>query len=95
LVDILEDVGCEVLTVVVMKSTIFWDITLCNPLKVIAELSLPPAFMLVSCLAYSLTLKMEAIYSSEMSVDFQWTTQHYIPEDSTLRPRGWPNNQKM
>jgi hypothetical protein len=29
-------------------------------------------------------VKMEAICSSEMSVDFQQTTQHDIPEDSTL-----------
>jgi hypothetical protein len=28
------DVGIEVLTAVVMKSTIFWDITPCSPLKV-------------------------------------------------------------
>jgi hypothetical protein len=41
-------------------------------------------FTLVSCLAYSLTLKMEAMCSSEMSVDLQWTTRHYIPEDRTL-----------
>jgi hypothetical protein len=27
---------------------------------------------------------MEAIYSSETSVDFQRTTRRYIPEDSTL-----------
>jgi hypothetical protein len=27
-------VGFEVLTAVVMKSTIFWDITPCSPLKV-------------------------------------------------------------
>jgi hypothetical protein len=32
-----------------------------------------------------LTLKMEAIYSSETSVDFQQTTRRYIPEDSTLQ----------
>jgi hypothetical protein len=44
---------------------------------------LPPAFTLVFCSAY-LTLKMEAIYSSEKSVDFQRTTWYYIPEDSTL-----------
>jgi hypothetical protein len=29
-----EDVGFEVLTAVVMKSPIFWDITPCSPLKV-------------------------------------------------------------
>jgi hypothetical protein len=30
----LNFVGFEVLTAVVMKSPIFWDITLCSPLKV-------------------------------------------------------------
>jgi hypothetical protein len=34
----------------------------------------------VSYLAYSLTTEMEATCSSETSADFQWTTQHYIPE---------------
>jgi hypothetical protein len=48
-------------------------------------LCLPPAFTLVSCLAYSSTLKMEAKCSSETSVDFQRTTRHYIPEDRTLQ----------
>jgi hypothetical protein len=28
---------------------------------------------------------MEAIFSSETSDDLQWTTQRYIPEDSTLQ----------
>jgi hypothetical protein len=45
---------------------------------------LPPAFTLVSCLAYSI-LKKEMICSSETSVNFQRTTQRYIPEDRTLR----------
>jgi hypothetical protein len=36
-------------------------------------------FMLV----YS-TLKMEGTHFSKMSVDFQWTTQHYISEERTL-----------
>jgi hypothetical protein len=40
--------------------------------------------MLVSCSDYSLTLKMEAMCSSEMSVDFQQTVRRYAPEDSTL-----------
>jgi hypothetical protein len=44
---------------------------------------LPPAFMPVACISYS-TLKMEAICSSEKLVDFQWTTQHYVPQDITL-----------
>jgi hypothetical protein len=42
------------------------------------------AFTLVSYSAYSWTLKMEAIYSSETSVDFQRTIRRYITEDSTL-----------
>jgi hypothetical protein len=65
-----------------LKSTIFWDtcITPCSPLKV----SEGPAFTRVSCSAFSSTLKMEAICSSETSVDFQRTTRRYTPEDSTL-----------
>jgi hypothetical protein len=50
----------------------------------VSQLCMPPAFTLVSCLAYSSILKMEAICSSETSVDFQRTIQRYIPEDSTL-----------
>jgi hypothetical protein len=34
--------------------------------------------------AYSLIMKMEAMPSSEKSVEFQRITQRYIPEDSTL-----------
>jgi hypothetical protein len=41
--------------------------------------------MLVSCLAYSATLKKEATCSPKTSVDFQWTTWHYIPADRTLQ----------
>jgi hypothetical protein len=41
------------------------------------------AFTLVTCPAY-LALKMEAICSSETSVDFQRTTRYHKPEDSTL-----------
>jgi hypothetical protein len=66
-------IGFMVLTAVVMKSTFFW-------------LCLLSAFVLVSYSAYSSTLKMEAICSSETSVDFQRATRRYIPEDSTLHP---------
>jgi hypothetical protein len=38
---------------------------------------------LLSWSAYS-TLKREVICTSKTSVDLQWTTQRYIPEDSTL-----------
>jgi hypothetical protein len=40
---------------------------------------------LLSCMAYTSTLKMEAICSSESSVDFQRTTRRYITEYRTLR----------
>jgi hypothetical protein len=30
----IEFVGFEVLTAVVMKTSVFWDITLCRPLKI-------------------------------------------------------------
>jgi hypothetical protein len=57
------------------KNTIFWDINQCSPLKVNSELCLPPAFVLISCSGYSLTLKMEAICSSESYFDFQQTAR--------------------
>jgi hypothetical protein len=43
-------------------------------------------FMLVSCLAYSLTMKVEVTCSSETVIGVQWTAWHYIPEDRTLNP---------
>jgi hypothetical protein len=46
---------------------------------------LATCFMLVSYLAYSSTLKMEATCSSETSVDFQRITRRYIPEERALR----------
>jgi hypothetical protein len=42
------------------------------------------ASLLDGLLNYSSTLKMEAIRSSEMSLDTQQTTWCYIPEDCTL-----------
>jgi hypothetical protein len=59
------NVGSEVFTVVVMKSTIFWDITLCRLLKVNqhSQNISPPSLEL----AYS-TLKMKAICSYSSTV---------------------------
>jgi hypothetical protein len=74
-----------------LKIILFWDITSCSPLKVnrrfegTCRLCLPPAFTLVYCSAYPSTLKMEAICSSETSVDFQLTARSYIPEDNSLQ----------
>jgi hypothetical protein len=48
------------------------------------KLRFPPAFTLVSCLAYSSTLEIEVICFCETSVDFQRTTRPYFPEDIVL-----------
>jgi hypothetical protein len=42
-------------------------------------------FMMIFCLAYSSTLKMEETYSFETSVDSQRTAQRYISEVIPLR----------
>jgi hypothetical protein len=78
--------------VVVMKSTIFWDITLCSRLSVNRRFGWTYRLQNSAChllsrgfpaqLIFS-TLKMEAICSSETSVDTQ-TTRRYIPEDVAL-----------
>jgi hypothetical protein len=43
------------------------------------------SFTLISCSTYSSALKMEVIYTSETSVDFQRTIRRYIPQDGTLQ----------
>jgi hypothetical protein len=89
---LLEHEGFEVLKPVVMKSSIFWDITPFNPFKVnrrfggIRRLhrqgrrwqAEPLAFTPVYCFAYSSTLRMEATYSFETSLDFQRITHKHI-----------------
>jgi hypothetical protein len=52
-------VGFEVVTPVVVKNSVFWDITQCSPVK-------------VSSAAFSSALKMEATCCSEWSVDHVW-----------------------
>jgi hypothetical protein len=75
-------VGFEVLSPINMKSSIFWDITLCSSVNI--RVLLAACFSLVPCLAYSSTLKM-AVYSSEASLDFYRPTRRYIPADSPLQ----------
>jgi hypothetical protein len=60
-----------------MLSTVLWALRACS-------LKWGSLLLLVSCLAYSSTLKMEATCSSETSVYFQRTTGRYIPEDGTF-----------
>jgi hypothetical protein len=61
-----------------IKNSIFCDIMQRSPLKVNRRFGgtcgcVVTSFIMVSCLASYLTLKMESTYSSEMSVDFQQT----------------------
>jgi hypothetical protein len=86
-----------------MKCSIFWDITPCSPFEVnqrfggtchlqllgqrISQALLPTCFMLVSCLVYSSTLKMDVTCSSETTADIQQTTWHYIPEKRNLQTK--------
>jgi hypothetical protein len=58
----------------IKKSINFWNITPCNPLSVNRRF----------WGTYRLTLKVEAICSSETSVDTQRITLRYIPEVDTL-----------
>jgi hypothetical protein len=59
-------VGVKILTPVVMKRAIFWDITPCNPSKVSRRFGATYCLHLQgSCSAYS-TLRVEAICSFEM-----------------------------
>jgi hypothetical protein len=80
--------GSVVLTPVVGKSSVFRDITPSSPdiseghvasIFSAEELTKQETNMKqISCLAHSSTLKMEVTFSSEISVDFQQITQHFI-----------------
>jgi hypothetical protein len=91
-------VGFEVFTAVVMKTIIFWDMTLCSPMSFnrrfggTYRLHLQGrrnrfSHLLVRWFVepISSTLKMEAICSSETLVETQRTTRCHIPEDDTLQ----------
>jgi hypothetical protein len=47
--------------------------------------------LLVSCLAFSSTLKLVAVRSSKISMNFYQTIRRYIPEDSTLHSHRYAN----
>jgi hypothetical protein len=66
-----------------IAQTIFWDVPPCSPLKLNGSFGagralLATDFMLVSCLAYSSTLKMEEMCFLETSVDFQRGVEYQI-----------------
>jgi hypothetical protein len=68
----------QVLTAASMKFRVFWDVAPCSHVEVVRRF----------CGAYYLhhqsALMMEAVSTSETSVNFNVTTRHYIPEDSKL-----------
>jgi hypothetical protein len=53
----------------------------------VLHITLAACFILVSWFAFSSTLKMEAIFCFETSIDFYRTTGHHITEDETLQDR--------
>jgi hypothetical protein len=76
------------------RSEDYEDIMPCSQLKINRRFErtcrlvlLATCFMLISCLAYFSTLKMEITSSSETSVDFQRTTWHCIPEQPLREPQ--------
>jgi hypothetical protein len=77
-------VGFEVLTAVVMKSTIFWDITPYNPLSVNRRFGgTSPSSSGLKNIS-SARNQHESRLATETLVDTQRTTWRYIPEDGNL-----------
>jgi hypothetical protein len=72
-----------------MKSSLFWGMSPCSPLKVNAISEEKRLLATCSCLAYSSTLKMDATCSFGTSVDFQRTTRCCMPQDRALRTKRW------
>jgi hypothetical protein len=50
----------------------------------VTQALLATCFIPISCLNFSLKLKMDATHYSEISADFQRITRRYIPEDRNL-----------
>jgi hypothetical protein len=99
-------VGSEVFTTVVLKSIIFWNMTLCSPLSFSRcfggtyrlhlqgrrnRFSNPASKQVASCKV----LKMVAISSSKTAAETQRTTWRHIPEDDTLQFLRKPRTNKQ
>jgi hypothetical protein len=86
------DVGFEVLTSVVTKSHIFWDIPPCSPLKVNRQFEATFRLYIQLCLlpasrwflAWLILRPLRWRQHVPPKADFQRTTRCYIPEDKTL-----------
>jgi hypothetical protein len=62
------------------KSIIFWDMTPCSP----SSFKLATHVLAFFAELISSTLKMEAIFSSETSVETRRTSRRHIPENDIL-----------
>jgi hypothetical protein len=90
----LVSVGFKVLTVVTMRSMIFWVVMVCSLVEVHwcfremchlhlwgwgeSQVRVVTCFLLGYSLAYSSTIKMETIHCCKMSIHFNWTIWHSI-----------------
>jgi hypothetical protein len=95
-----KNVGFAVITALIKKTSSFWDVMICSPLKVNRTLRRnlsPPSWgrrlsqarnsdclPLAFMLVSSSTLKKDLICSSETSVEFRRNTRRYLPEDRSL-----------
>jgi hypothetical protein len=87
--ELLKNVGFEVLTMVVVKSTIFWDITPCSPLNVNRHFGGTYRLHLQGRKQIQQEISvMEAICSSESSVDT-------LTDYAALYPRRWYSCWRM
>jgi hypothetical protein len=79
-------VQSEVITAVVMKNSLFWDITPCSPFEVSRRLGVTCRRLLQGPRIRQVRNRHEALLAicSETSVKFQRTTRYYIPEARTL-----------
>jgi hypothetical protein len=70
-----------VLTLVTMKNIVLWKMTPCG---LVANITIGAFTLLAACLAYSLTLKMEAVRSSKTSTNVYQTTRRLFAESCAV-----------
>jgi hypothetical protein len=74
----IHNVRFQVLTMVSMKFRVFWDVAPCTHIEVDRRFRGTASH-------HQGTLMMQAVCTSETSVNFNVTTWHYIPEDPKLK----------
>jgi hypothetical protein len=86
--------GFKILTVVIMKSTIFWNVIPCSLIEVRRIVLLPSAGSKTNQATIkrhppsrASTLMIETVCSSETPVNFNRTIRRHIPDDCILRTK--------